>query len=87
MKNAIKAVGAFFGSTAGKVSGAIAGAAVVLAAPSLAGADAVTSGFTSTGTTLTGYLGDAVVLVLAVLGLGLGIRMLIKWARRAVAAT
>jgi len=87
MKKIFRNVAEFIGSTAGRVTCGIAAAAAVVAIPTLAGADAVSSGFTTIGTSLVGYLGDAVVLVLAVLGLGLGIRMLIKWARRAVSAT
>jgi hypothetical protein len=44
-------------------------------------------GFGSAATSILGYLADAIALILAVFILGLGIRMLIKWAHRAVAAT
>jgi len=61
--------------------------AAVLTFPAVASADAVDTGFTSMGTTLLGYLGDAIGLVLVVLGLGLGIRALVKWARVALRST
>lgn len=51
------------------------------------GGDAVDTGFGSMATTILGYLGDAVALVIAVVALGLGIRMLVKWIHRAVAST
>jgi hypothetical protein len=60
---------------------------VVGMAFSAASADAVDTGFSSASTAIVGYLGDAIALILAVFILGLGIRMLIKWAHRAVAAT
>jgi hypothetical protein len=59
-------------------------AVVVFAVPSYA--DAVSSGFTSLGTTLSGYLGDAVTLVLLLVGISIGIRMLIHWGHRAAGA-
>jgi len=43
----------------------------------------VSTGFTSLTTTLLGYLGDAVVMVLALVGISIGIRMLVRWAREA----
>jgi hypothetical protein len=68
---------------------AVAAATIVtgVTVASYAGADAISSGFTSEGTTLTGYLGDAVVLVISLLGLGAGIRFLVKWVRKAVSAS
>ena len=46
--------------------------------------DAVDSGFTSLGGTLVLYIGYALLVVLPLLVLGLGIRLLVKWARRGV---
>jgi len=51
------------------------------------GGDSVDVVFGTAATSILGYLTDAVALVLAVFILGLGIRMLIKWAHRAVAST
>jgi hypothetical protein len=51
------------------------------------GGDVVDGGFGTLATTLLGYLGDAIGLVLVVLGLGLGIRALVKWARVALRST
>jgi type IV secretory pathway VirB2 component (pilin) len=74
-----------------RVSLAIAvGSAVALVATPAAAEgtpDPVDAGFTTMGTTLVGYLVDAVVLVLAVLGLALGVRLLVKWAKVAVRST
>jgi uncharacterized protein HemY len=65
---------------------AVASGVALVATP--AGADdAVDTGFTTMGTSLVGYLIDAVVLVLAVLGLALGVRLLVKWAKVAVRST
>lgn len=68
---------------------AVASGVALVATP--AGADgtgdAVDAGFTTMGTSLVGYLTDAVVLVLAVLGLALGVRLLVKWAKVAVRST
>ena len=61
--------------------------ALISAAPQLASADAISSGFTTEQTQLVGYLGDAVTLVIALLGLGVGIRFLVKWVRKAAAGS
>jgi hypothetical protein len=47
--------------------------------------DAVSCGFASSQTQLVGYLGDAVLLVLAIVGLAVGVRMLVRWVKRAAA--
>jgi hypothetical protein len=65
---------------------AVASGVALVATPAGAG-DAVDTGFTTMGTSLVGYLIDAVVLVLAVLGLALGVRLLVKWAKVAVRST
>jgi hypothetical protein len=49
------------------------------------GGDAVDVGFSGVATALTGYLADAVALVLAIVVLAVGIRMLVRWAKRAAA--
>lgn len=77
----------FLKSKAGMVSAALATFVAVVTVSGVAGADAISSAFTTEQTTLTGYLGDAVVLVIALLGLGAGIRFLVKWVRKAVASS
>ena len=47
----------------------------------------ISGAFSTEQTTLVGYLGDAVTLVLALLGLGVGIRFLVKWVRKAAAGS
>jgi hypothetical protein len=59
------------------------GAVLAYGGAASATGDAVSDGFTSLTTTLLGYLGDAVVMVLALAGLAIGIRFLIRWAKRA----
>jgi hypothetical protein len=57
-------------------------------APAFATTDtAIASGFTTAQTDLLGYLALAIVLVIAVMVVGLGITLLVKWARRAVHST
>jgi len=55
----------------------------VVAGATTAATTSVSGGFTSLTTTLLGYLGDAVVMVLALVGISIGIRMLVRWAREA----
>lgn len=74
---ALASVAAFVG-LALTSSGAVGG--------SFATTDPVAGGFTSLGTTLTTYIGEAIVLILLIFGLGLGIRLLIKYARMAIKA-
>ena len=58
------------------------------ASPAFAATDtAIASGFTTAQTDLLGYLALAIVLVIAVMVVGLGITLLVKWARRAVHST
>jgi len=77
----------FFSTKFGRATAVVSVVVAGLAFAPIAGADAVDTGFTTAQTSILGYLGDAVALVLAVFILGLGIRMLIKWAHRAVAST
>jgi hypothetical protein len=49
-------------------------------------ADPISSGFTSLQTTLTTYLGDAIVFVVAIAAIAIGIRLLVKWAKRAASS-
>jgi uncharacterized membrane protein len=74
---------AFASSRYAQFGAAISVLALVIAAPSISGADVISSAFTTEQTTLVGYLGDAVTLVIALLGLGVGIRFLVKWVRLA----
>ena len=46
----------------------------------------VASGFTTLQNKLLGYLGLAILLVLAVAGVAIGITMLVRWAKRAAKA-
>jgi hypothetical protein len=50
-------------------------------------ADAVDDGFTGLATTLLSYVGEGVVLVVAVAGVAMGVRFLIKYARLAFRAS
>ena len=77
----------FLSSRAGQVSVAIATVgALIVGAASASGADVVSSAFTSETTTLTTDIGLGAALVVALMALGLGIRMLVKWSKRAVKA-
>lgn len=90
MLNRIKnATMRFMGTTTGKFVAAAAaiGAVGGVAAPAGATGDVISDAFTTLQGTLLGYLGDAVVVIIALLGLGLGIRMLVKWVRKAVSST
>ena len=82
----LRAVGRFASSGYGRVAAvaSIVGV-VIVGGTAIASADAVDDGFTSVQTALTGYLGDAVALVLAIVVLAVGIRMLVRWAKRAAA--
>ena len=46
--------------------------------------DVISDAFVTLQGTLLGYLGDAVVVIIALLGLGSGIRFLTKWIKKAV---
>jgi len=61
-------------------------AAVVLGFNGVAGADAIGDGITAAQTTLTGYVTAGVAMVIAILMLGVGIRTLTKWVKRAASA-
>ena len=80
-------VKAFMSNRYAQVGAALTTVVMVASLPSLASADAISSGFTTEQTTLVGYLGDAVTLVIALLGLGVGIRFLVKWVRKAAAGS
>jgi hypothetical protein len=66
---------------------AVAAVAAVLLAPALAGADVISSAFTSEQTSITSYIGEGTAVIVAVMALGIGVRLLVKWVRRAVKAT
>jgi hypothetical protein len=51
------------------------------------GGDTIDAGFGSAATGLLGYMGDAVGIVLLIFLLGLGIRMIVKWAHRSVSSS
>ena len=73
-------------STRAAMCGSVVVAAVayvMVGTPSYA--DAVDTGFSNAQTTLLGYLGDAIGLVLAIAVLAVGIRMLVRWVKRAAA--
>ena len=64
-------------------------AAVIVGFPSIAGAatvDPVTSGMTSLGVSILAYLGGAIARVLVAFALGLGVRLMIKYAKIAIKA-
>jgi type IV secretory pathway VirB2 component (pilin) len=90
MLNRIKnAAARFFGSTTGRIVTGATAFAVVAATAGPAGAtgDVISDAFTTLQGTLLGYLGDAVVVIIALLGLGSGIRFLVKWIRKAVSSS
>lgn len=60
---------------------------VLFGAVTASGADVVSSSFASETTTLTTDIGLGAALVVALMGLGLGIRLLVKWVKRAVSST
>lgn len=62
-------------------------AAVLVGAATASGADVISSSFTSETTTLTTDIGLGAALVVALMGLGLGVRLLIKWSKRATGAS
>ena len=70
-----------------QIGAGVTTAALIAAAPQMASADVISSAFTTEQTQLVGYLGDAVTLVIALLGLGVGIRFLVKWVRKAAAGS
>ena len=57
------------------------------ATPYSSTASAIASGFTGAQVDLLGYLALAIVLTIALMVVGLGITLLVKWARRAVHST
>lgn len=77
----------FMASTTGKIVSGVTGAALVVLVPSVSGADVISSAFTTEQTTLLGYLGNAVTLIIALLSLGVGIRFLVKWVRKAASGS
>ena len=58
-------------------------AAVLVGAASVSGADVVSSAFASETTSLTTDIGLGAALVVALMAIGLGVRLLVKWAKRA----
>lgn len=82
---------AFMRSTAGRIgvaSAAAIGVVVALATQAGAAVDtAISSGFTSSQTNLIDYMGLAVALVVALLLIGSGLRLLVKWVKHAVRAS
>jgi hypothetical protein len=66
---------------------AVGAGLAILAVAGIAGATgsgattALTSGFATEGTNLTTYFGLALILVLAAVGFGVGIRFLVKWVK------
>lgn len=75
-----------FASRGAKAAGGAVAAAAVLAVASVAGATGViTSAFASETTSLTTYMGLAAALVVLLLGLGVGVRLLVKWVKIAIA--
>lgn len=77
----------FLASKAGKASAALAVCTAFVLTATAAGADVVSSAFTSEQTSITTYIGDGAVVLVAVMALGIGLRLLVKWIRRAVHAT
>ena len=68
----------------------VAGAAVAVSAasvPAVAGAATIEATFASTQTALVTEMGYGVALVVALLLIGLGVRMLIKWSRKGIASS
>lgn len=61
-------------------------AAVLVGAASVSGADVVSSAFGSETTSLTTDIGLGAALVVALMAIGLGVRLLVKWAKRATSA-
>lgn len=59
---------------------------VLVAGASAAGADVVSSAFTTETSSLTTDIGLGAALVVALMAIGLGIMLLVKWSRRAVHA-
>ena len=59
-------------------------AGVIIGSAAVSGADVVSSSFTSETATLTTDIGLGAAAVVALMGLGLGIRLLVKWIQRAV---
>ena len=78
----------FLGSRAGRALLAVSTVgAVLVGAATASGADVVSSSFTSETTTLTTDIGLGAGLVVALMALGLGIRLLVKWSKRATNAS
>ena len=60
--------------------------AMVLASAGVASADAVTDAFDDGQTSITGYIASGIGVIVAVLLLGLGVGLLVKYLRKAVRA-
>jgi hypothetical protein len=78
----------FLSSRAGQAALAVSTvAAVLVGAASVSGADVISSSFASETTSLTTDIGLGAALVVALMALGLGIRLLVKWSKRATSAS
>ena len=66
--------------------GSVLGLAGVASATTNTATDPVTAGFSTVQTSLVNYVGLGVALVIAVFLVGIGVGLLVKWARRAVRA-
>lgn len=64
-----------------------AAAVSVASVPAVASAATIEATFASTQTALVTEMGYAVALVVALLLIGLGVRMLVKWSRRGIASS
>jgi hypothetical protein len=83
----MKNIRGFLGSSFGRATLAVATVAGVLVGGAVAsGADVVSSAFGTETTSLTTDIGLGAALVVALMGIGLGVRMLIKWSKRSVSA-
>jgi predicted transporter len=73
---------------ASKIAAGVAAGAAVISVPSIAGATAPTieTTFASTQASLLTELGYGVALVVALLLVGLGVRMIVKWSKKGVSA-
>jgi hypothetical protein len=75
----------FVSSRAGQVCLAVSTVgAVLVGMASASGADVVSSAFSTETTSLTTDIGLGAGLVVALMAIGLGIMLLVKWSRRAV---
>lgn len=89
LKNQLNKVARFMGTPTGKmVAVAVAfGSVFAVAGPAGATGDVISDAFVTMQGTLLGYLGDAVVLIIAILGLSSGIRFFVKWIKKAVSSS